>query len=361
MNSRLYPERLVPMNSGSILRIRLFGGLSLTWDERPLPPIRSRLARSLFAYLVAYRHRGHSRELLAGIFWPDLPDATARRRLSQALWQIRRVLNPLPSPVPFLLSHADMVQFNVDAPYWLDVEEFQGACSKFEAAQATDLGASILDLKRAVDLYRGDFLAGFYEDWVAVERESLRETYLAALDRVLAWCKGRGAYEEALVYARRLVAVDALHEQGHREVMRLCYLLGRHNDALQQYELCRAILAQELGVEPTAATTALYEEIATRAREAEAPHLPLSVGPPPSPLLEGTGQMPLVGREEERATLVGYLEQALGGQGGLVLVEGEPGVGKTHLLQEVARDAAWRGMQGGVGAGSWRRHVLTGC
>jgi hypothetical protein len=127
-------------------------------------------------------------------------------------------------------------------------------------------------------------------------------------------------------------------------------LLGRSNEALRQYELCRAVLAEELEVEPTVATTMLYREIVAHGGEVETPYLPQAAGPRPAPLLEGPGPAPLVGRTRERAVLVGYLEQAIGGRGGLVLVEGEAGVGKTRLLQEVARDARWRGMQ-----------VLWGC
>jgi hypothetical protein len=188
-------------------------------------------------------------------------------------------------------------------------------------------------------------MAGFYDDWAVIERERLREMYLIALSQLLEMCKAREAYGEALRYAQRLATKDPLREEGHREVMRLCHLLGRNNEALQQYELCRAVLAEEFGAEPTAATTALYLEITARAGSAEAAYLPQPPGLLPSPLLEGTGQVSLVGREEERRALVGCLEQAIGGQGGMVLVEGEAGVGKTRLLQEVARDAEWRGAQ----------------
>ena len=80
----------------NVLRAHLFGGLALTWDRDPLPAIPSSAARSLLAYLITYRDRSHTRDLLAGTFWPDLPDAVARRRLRQALWQIRRALHPYP-------------------------------------------------------------------------------------------------------------------------------------------------------------------------------------------------------------------------------------------------------------------------
>ncbi len=83
------------------LRVYLFGGFDLHSDGAPLPAIPTQKARSLFAYLITYRDQRHTRDLLAGLFWPDMPDARARRRLSQALWHIRRTLTPqLPTLPP---------------------------------------------------------------------------------------------------------------------------------------------------------------------------------------------------------------------------------------------------------------------
>jgi len=78
------------------LRICLFGGFRLQRDEELLPAIPYAPARSLFAYLITYRDQPHTRDLLAGLFWLDMPDAHARRRLSQALWHIRRTLGAVP-------------------------------------------------------------------------------------------------------------------------------------------------------------------------------------------------------------------------------------------------------------------------
>jgi DNA-binding SARP family transcriptional activator len=104
MNPQSYSEDTASTRSGPLLQVRLFGGLVLTWGDAALPPTAARSARSLLASLITYRRRAHTRDLLAGTFWPDLPDARARRRLSQALWQIGRVLNPLASSIPYILT-----------------------------------------------------------------------------------------------------------------------------------------------------------------------------------------------------------------------------------------------------------------
>jgi DNA-binding SARP family transcriptional activator/biotin operon repressor len=326
----------------SVLRICLLGGLTLAWGDAPLSPVAGVAARSLLAYLVTYRDRPHTRDLLVGTFWPDLPDSVARRRLSQSLWQIRRALRPHPA----LLIEGDTVQFNPDLPLWLDVEQFEQQVASGKQRDETLAADSLL---LAVELYQGDFLAGYYDDWVLVEQERLREAFLGVLERLVGGLKARGDYEGALACARRLVAEDPLREEAHCEVMRLCHLLGRDNEALQQYQICRRVLADELDAEPSASTVALAAEIAVRAGVVKVPHLPVAPRPSPLPLLERPDQVPLVGRQAERAELARYLELAMAGSGGLAFLVGEAGVGKTRLMQEVARDAAWRGVRVGWG------------
>ncbi|MBU0490607.1 MAG: AAA family ATPase, partial [Chloroflexi bacterium] len=333
-----------------LLRIQLLGGLDLAWDDQPLPPPAGAVARSLLAYLVMFRDRPHPRELLAGTFWPDLPDPVARRRLRQALWQLRRSLDDLPSPIPFLLADTQTVQFNPAAPVWLDVDDFIKSPTLNSKPQrgglaigreAWDLEFGIL--RDAVALYRGDFLPGVYDDWGLVQREQLRTRYLDVLGRLVAGLAAQGAYEEALGYARQLVAEDPLREESHREIMQLCQQLGRLPEALKQYERCQIFLMNELSVAPAPETTALARQIAALAED-----LTHSVQ---STVHKEGAVLPLVGRQAERATLLRHVEQALAGHGGLVLVEGEAGVGKTRLLQDIAQGAAWRGMPVARGRG----------
>lgn len=319
------------------LRILLLGGFSVQLGDEPLPPIPSRAGRSLFAYLAVNRSRAHPREEVVGVFWPDLPESRGRRRLSHTLWQIQDALGELPGGEPHLEVSTDRLRFNTQTSYWLDVEEFERHIRAVETERSS--AARTASLRHAVDLYRGDFLSGFYEEWVLVEQERLGQLYLHALAELVELAKSRGDYEEALVYARRLTNHDQLREDAHREVMRLSVLLGRTSDALRQFERCRSVLFEELGTEPAAATLELYERITHQRR----------VGPEPAPgtwapVASLDPDVPLVGRDRERRVLVDRMEEVLAGRGGAVLVEGEPGVGKTRLLMEVADDARWRGL-----------------
>ena len=107
------------------LRIQLFGGFVLEHGGRALPPIPSLAGRSLFAYLALNRDRPHGRSRLAGMFWPELAESRARRRLSHALWQIQDALGEFSSQ-SYVLASPDSLWFNDAAPYLLDTEEFEG-------------------------------------------------------------------------------------------------------------------------------------------------------------------------------------------------------------------------------------------
>lgn len=325
------------------LGIHLLGGFSLVYDDEQLPPLPSRHARLLFAWLALQSGRPQSRTLLADRFWPDLPESRGRRRLSHALWQIQDSLGELALDRVYVTTRGDEVAFDVEAPSWIDVHEFERRLDEAEDGEDVDT-AGLRHLRRALQLYGGDLLAGSYDDWVVQEQDRLRQRYVGALQRLATACEQRGNFEEALAVARRLTHEAPLREDAHRSVMRLCVLVGQPSSALEQFERCRSVLAEELGAGPSAETLRLHDSIAhSRA-----------VGPAPDTAAAELETRALVGRDDERVRLVDQLERTLTGQPGTVFVEGEPGVGKSHLLAQLADDARWRGFT--VVTGSCEHH-----
>jgi len=324
------------------LRIRMFGGLTLEVGGQALPPIASRTGRSLFAYLVVNRDTSPTRDLLAGLFWPDIAEARARRRLSHALWQIQSVLNEAGVAEGYIEASPTTIRFKPDSEAWVDVDEFDDVTSVLKRDSANDLDQRTETLDRlvgAVGLYTGDFLAGFYDDWIFVEQERLRQALFATLRYVVRLSKSWGDFDRALLYARRLALLDPLDEAAHREVMRMCYLVGRPNEALAQFDRCASILASEIDASPTAETLALREEIALGR---QSPLIPVT--PNSRARLFEAQPTPLIGRTPHRQEVIARMEDALAGRGGMVLLEGEPGVGKTRLLTDTSEDANWRGL-----------------
>jgi predicted ATPase/DNA-binding SARP family transcriptional activator len=298
----------------SPLRLTLLGGLHLTLGEAPLTGFVSSKVQALLCFL-AVTGRSCTRSELAGLLWADMAESQAASNLRKALSNLNQIAGP------HLTITRQAAAFNRDSPHWLDVEQFESCL---------DAGRPASDPERwreADALYRGDFLQGFYvhgspdfEQWMLLERERLRRLAISNQHRLSGYCAARRDYAAALEYTRRLLALEPWSEEAHRQLMHLLAQSGQRSAALAQYAVCRRVLQEELGVEPTHETMALYERI----REA--------AGAPPHNL--PAPPMPIVGRAQELneiARLFGRSDCRL-----LTLV-GLSGIGKSRLALDAAR------------------------
>ncbi len=333
------------------LRVCLFGSPVITYDDTPLN-ITSQKAQALFYYLVSNR-QPHSREKLATLFWGETSERQAKGSLRNTLYELRRNLAPDGKPARKYVSiEGNTLCFAPEADYWLDTEEFE----RLLAAKVSSEQLKMDNWGKAVGLYRGDFLEGFFiknayefEDWSFFERQRLQRRYLEALTELSDYYGSRGEYEKAIAYAIQILGRDNLQENIHRQLMRLYYLAGNRSAALRQYEICKDIIERELGVAPLAETTTLYEQILrqelveAQPREVEVPPrepgIEIQWRPRPSPLRPWPKpeylSSNLVGRDKEYAQLIHHLEAASQGRGKLVIIDGEVGIGKTRLAQEL--------------------------
>jgi adenylate cyclase len=313
------------------LEISTLGGLSIHCGDQPVTGFDSRKVEALLVY-VACSGRPQSRDVLADLLWDDLPQPRALGNLRVVLHSLRKQLDP------YVTVTRDAVALNPEAAIWLDVAEFEEKLSEGR-------------IEEAVALYHGDFLQGFYvrgarrfEDWAIVECEQLRQLALDALGELVTRHLETGTYRDGIVHARRLVQLDPYLEDAHRQLMRLLAFGGQRGAALAQYETCRRILKEELGVEPAAETTALYEQIQAGELEIPIPYEQVVLRRPAFLDVEAERDVAprpvFVTRERELERLHGFLDAALAGEGRVVFVTGGPGRGKTALLDEFA----WRGM-----------------
>ena len=296
------------------LRLALLGGLQITRGETPLMGFVSSKAQALLCYL-AVTGRPHSRAELAGLLWGEMSEAGAAANFRKALSNLKQL-----APHHLVITR-QTIAFNRESPYWLDVAVFQSQLQ----ASAPDKDPELL--REAAALYQGDFLQGFYvrdapafEEWMLLERERLKDLALQALQTLAAYYTVHGEYAAGLDYTGRLLAMEPWREEAHRQVMLLLARSGQRSAALAQYETCRRILQEELGVEPMAETTALYERI--REAMVAPPH-----NLPPQPT-------PFVGRDEELAQIARLLDQPTCR---LLTLTGLGGIGKTRLALEAAR------------------------
>jgi len=246
------------------LRITLLGNLTVAHAGLPATPQPTRIVQALLAYLVLHRDRAHPREVVAGLFWGDSTERHARNALSTALWRLRRVLEPdgVPKGAYLLANGSDEIAFNRASDHWLDVAELEQQASRALARPVLSLEQPDLEaLEQTLVLYTGDLLPAIYDDWVLVERERLRRIYLNSLAHLMRGREYREEYGQALSAARRILDLDPLREEIHRAVMRLHAAQGQRALAVRQYERCRQVLEQELGVSPMPETQALLAKI----------------------------------------------------------------------------------------------------
>jgi predicted ATPase/DNA-binding SARP family transcriptional activator len=323
------------------LSLLLLGPPQILLGSEPLDGLKHDKVRALLAYLAVEAGRPHRRDSLVGILWPDFPQTAARNSLRQALAILRQALGDQVRNPPFLLTSRDVVQFNQESDYWLDVAAFSGllAAARRHGHRRPERCRSCAQrLQQAVDLYQGHFLQGFFlpdsgpfDEWALLTRETLHQEMLVGLAWLARYHRQRGEFQDALKFARRQVTLDPLREEAHREVMRLSFLTGERSVALAQYEMCRRLLAEELGVEPEPETQALYHEI----RSAVAPAPSPAKAPPLASL--PAQPTPFVGRAQELAEIGQLLEEA---DCRLLTLTGPGGIGKTRLaLKAAARQA----------------------
>ncbi len=235
------------------LELRLLGGFALKNDAGETIQISSRKSRALLAYLALSNGRAQSRERLAALLWADSNEAQARTSLRQALSALRKSLDDQAQILDAGLEVVTLIPETV----WVDAVAFD------EGVKA----GGHEELARSLEWYEGDLLDGLstdapaFEQWIVAERERLRGNAVSGYARLCTYFQEIGDPEQARQAATRLLALDPVREDAHRQLMRLYLVQGRTVEAIKQYQLCRQSLARELGVVPTPETEALYREI----------------------------------------------------------------------------------------------------
>jgi len=245
------------------ITIRLFGRPCYTVAEEPIHGMEARKVQELFIYLLLHRAHPCSREALAAMLWGERDETHAKKYLRQALWQLQGALERAYHPhEPVMQVDNEWVQIRPQAPIWLDVEEFELAYASLRSGQNNSLSAEQSDaLCRAVELYEGDLLEGWYQDWCIFERERLLQMYLVMLDALIDHAEQTQDYAEGIHFCELALRKDPARERTHRRLMRLYCAAGNRSAALRQYELCVNLLRRELNVGPSKSTEALYEQI----------------------------------------------------------------------------------------------------
>ena len=253
------------------LDLSLLGEPEIRLGGDLIPNLDSEKARALLFYIATEADRAHRRVELAEMFWPNKPEGYGRNSLKQSLAVLRKALGDKDLQESFLLPSNRDIHFNAGSCHWIDITEFENAIETVakHTHQSVDTCSSCSKkLMKVANLYRGEFLAGFFlpdcqdfDEWLVVNREAYQRMMADVLRNLISYHERRKEYKQACEYGERLVALEPWSESGHRTLMRLLALGGKRSAALKQYHACVQMLENELRVEPTNETVALFEKI----------------------------------------------------------------------------------------------------
>ena len=252
----------------SRLRIHCLGTFRIAVDGEavPLERFRRLKAITLLKYLAAHNGGPVTREALMEILWPGANPAQARGNLRVVLHALRRSLEPgleNGRASSFAISRGDLVYLDPSSQVWIDSEEFSRMAR--QAARLLSEGKTdeaLSECRQAASLYQGEYLEDEpYSDWCLFERARLRELYIDLLKRMASILDARGDTAGAIDAFQTALGVDIGREEVHRQLMKALWQTGRRGEALRQFETCRKVLREEIGVEPTKETKGLYQAI----------------------------------------------------------------------------------------------------
>jgi DNA-binding SARP family transcriptional activator len=281
------------------VRLHALGRFSFELAQVVAQGLATQKGRALLVYLIAHRGSDVGRERLLEVLWPEIDPERAKEGLRSALWSIRRVIRDAGfEPDEYLIANRAIVRWTAQA--WLDTEEF------FKLAQSHDAQ----ELKQGLELYKGDFLEGDYEEWSVAERARLGTAYESLLANLVRVARNLEA-------AQLLLTRNPYDEPSYLVLIEADLSAGRVVSAAALAERCERALA-EIGAQPSTALRQLVTGISSRRVQA-IPRLSL----------------PFVGRETELGKVRDILSAGTE-VGHTLLISGEPGIGKSAFLSRAA-------------------------
>lgn len=324
------------MDEKSQLTLFLLGPLQTSWGNNTSVAFATDKVRALLAYLAVEADRPHRRETLAGLLWSNWSDAEAITNLRRTLHRLKQSLGALTDALLTITRQTVQLNSQFVTVDFLTRQRLISESEKHSHQHLARCSACLARLEEANQLYRGEFLSGFYldeeplfEEWLVVQRERIHQQQWSLLTHLADSYEKQGGIAQVIACVGRQLEMEGWREECHQRLMRLLAANGQRSAALAQYESCRRILAESLGVEPSSATQKLYQQIKGQVVPEVAPAGTLHYFP-----LQLT---PFYGRQAELAQIQSYLQDD-GCR--FVTLTGLGGIGKSRLAIEAAGKVA---------------------
>ncbi len=311
------------------MEFKILGPLEV-WAGDTDVTCRGAKQRLLLSVLLLNANEVVSSDRLVDVLWGDAPPETSKA-LQMHVSQLRKSLEP-----GVLVTRSPGYELRI-APGDVDAQRFEAAVDEGRAALSAGRPADARRiLQDALALWRGPPFADLtFEECLQGDIARLQELRMAALEARIEAGLALGSHGDAIVELERLVAAHPTRERLRAQLMVALYRSGRQADALEVYRETRATLVEELGIEPGRDLQELEGRILAQDPSLDAP--------------AATEAERLIGRERELTELLPLVDRALAGGGGLLLVGGEPGIGKSRLAEALAARAHERGARVLVG------------
>jgi DNA-binding SARP family transcriptional activator len=287
--------------------------------------------RALLALLIVNANETVSTDRIVDELWGERSPQTAPKVIQNHVSQLRRGLGD-----GLLVTEGTGYRLRVE-PGSVDVDRFEELVAEGRSAlDDGDAEAAAGSFRESLALWRGSPLADVaFEPFAQAEIARLEERRLVAVEERIDADLALGRHEDLVGELESLVAKHPLRERLRAQLMLALYRSGRQSEALAAYQEARSTLVEELGIEPERPLRELHQAILNQDP---------GLDPTPATELPSEDQRGgFVGRAAELTELVSRLEDALSGHGRLVLLVGEPGIGKSRLADEVIRRSRARG------------------
>jgi DNA-binding SARP family transcriptional activator len=240
---------MVDMRVDTRARVTLLDGFEVHLDRAETCAVEGEFSHGVQRLIARLCLSGRpTRSAIAGQLWPDVSEHHAHGSLRSALWRLQKVAPGLVQATASCLSLGEGVR--------VDVQELSDW-----AGRVRDPQCCLEDVEPPDGGLLGELLPGWYDDWVLLERERLRQLRMHALEHVAVRLAAAGRYGDALQSAHAAVRAEPLRESAHRSVVRVHLTEGNVAEALRAYEQFRGLLADELGVQPSEQMTRLVHGI----------------------------------------------------------------------------------------------------
>ncbi|MGZ4682996.1 MAG: ATP-binding protein, partial [Acidimicrobiales bacterium] len=301
-------------------------------SEHPLAGVQ---ARRVLVFLALEQGRPVSNDELAQVLWPDGPGRHWEGALRGVISKVRAFLAPLGPSAASIENVGRTYRLHLGEGITVDVEEAGRDVADAEARMAEDRATEAArSAERAVDLLSAPLLAGEQGEWLDRRRAGLGVLRRRALRVASAAQSALGWHDAAVASARSALTDDPCDEESQRALMRAHLEAADRSASLAVYGECRRALADALGVAPSPETEALHLQLLA-GEVTPRPHGNTALARRAG--LAKMTERPFVGRDHELSVLAHAWELARAGRRQVVLVHGEPGVGKTRVALEVAK------------------------